>query len=95
MRIVTQTTTRYFPDDPKNKVFAVDVYVTVCKCYKVEAKDEKDAEAKVESELVDAGRGADDATYIHNLADRGFQDAEEYETRVSGEADSDGEIQYY
>jgi len=95
MRIVTQTTTRYFPDDPKNKVFSVDVYVTVCKCYKIEAKDEKEAEAKAESELVDAGRGADDATYIHNLADRGFQDAEESETRVSGEADENGEIQYY
>ena len=95
MRIVTQTINHYFPDDPKNKVFAVDVYVTVCKCYKVEAKDKKEAEAKAESELVDAGCGTDDATFIHNLADRGFQDAEEYETRVSGEADEHGEIRYY
>lgn len=38
---------RYFPEDPGNKVFAVDVYVTVCKCVKVEAKDESAAEKAV------------------------------------------------
>ena len=33
-----QVVERYFPDDQKNRVFAVDVYVTVCKCVKVKPK---------------------------------------------------------
>lgn len=95
MRTVTQTTTCYFPDDPKNKVFAVDVYVTVCKCVKVEAKDKAEADRKSRAYVAELFRHRTDAEYIHALADDGFQDAEEFETRVSGEADEHGEIQYY
>ena len=97
MRTVTQTTTHYFPEDPKNKVFAVDVYVTVCKCVKVEAKDAKEADQKASDyvgNLILCHRNTD-AEYIRALADEGFQDAEELETRVSGESDEHGEIQYY
>ena len=47
MRTVTQTTTRYFPDDPKNKVFAVDAYVTVARRIMIEAHDKNAAEDAV------------------------------------------------
>jgi len=95
MRTVTTTTEHYFPDDPKNKVFAVDVYVTVCKCVKVEAKDEADADRKAKAYVADLFRHRTDAEYIHALADEGFSDAEGLETSVSGEADENGDIQYY
>lgn len=95
MRTVTTTTECYFPDDPKNKVFAVDTYITVCKCVKVEAKNKAEAHRKVEAYVVELLRNRPDAEYIRALADEGFGDAEELETRVSGEADEQGEIQYY
>lgn len=90
-----QVEERYFPDDPENKVFAVDVYVTVCKCLKVEAKDEDEAERKAGNYIADLARYRTDAEYIRALADEGFSDAEGLETRVSGEADENGEIEYY
>ena len=87
---------RYFPDNPANKVYAVDAYVTVCKCMKIEAASkaeaERDAEAKMLS-LVFSQRN--DADMIRALADMGFQDAEETEYKVSGEANENGEIEYY
>ena len=86
---------RYFPDDPKNKVYAVDAYVTVCKCVKVEAADEDEAERKAESYIVGLVKHRTDAEFIHALADEGFQDAEETEYKVSGEADEDGNVGYY
>lgn len=95
MRTVTTTTTRYFPEADGNKVFAVDVYVTVCKCVKVEAKDAEEADRKAQAYVADLFRHRTDAEYVRALADEGFQDAEELETRVSGEADKHGEIQYY
>ena len=85
----------YIPDDPKNKVFAVDAYVTVCKCLKVEAKDEDEAERKAGNYIADLARYRTDAEYIRALANEGFSDAEELEIRVSGEADENGEIEYY
>lgn len=86
---------RYFPDDPKNKVYAVDVYVTVCKCVKVEAASVEEAERKASDYVASLGRHYTDAEYIRNLADAGFSDAEGLETNVSGEADENGDINYY
>ena len=86
---------RYFPDDPKNKVYAVDVYVTVCKCIKVEAADKCEADRKAADYITELLRHRTDAEYIHALANDGFSDGEELETRVSGEADENGDIQYY
>ena len=86
---------RYFPDDPKNKVYAVDVYVTVCKCIKVEAADKDEANRKAGDCMAELGRNRTDAEYIRALANEGFSDGEELETRVSGEADENGDIQYY
>lgn len=95
MRTVIKTIEHYFPDDPKNKVFAVDTYVTVCKCVKVEAKNKAEAHRKAEAYVAGLFRNSTDAEYIRALADEEFQDAEGLETRVSGEADEHGDIQYY
>lgn len=96
MRTVTITKEVYFPEAEGNKVYAVDVYVTVCKCMKVEAKDEDEAIAKASARLSSKCiRNKYDAEMIRALADEGFQDAEETEFKVSGEADENGEIQYY
>lgn len=43
-----QVVERHFPDAPKNRVYAVDVYVTVCKCVEVEAESAEAAIADVE-----------------------------------------------
>lgn len=86
---------RYFPDDPKSKVYAVDVYVTVCKCVKVEAPSKKRADELARSYVAGLFKHRTDAEFVCKLASEGFQDAEELETRVSGEADEHGEIQYY
>ena len=96
MRTVTTTTERYFPDDPKNKVFAVDVYVTLCKCVKVEAKDKADAKRKAKeimlAKLQDCWTPAEETSV---LRDMGFEGCDEVEYKTSGEADEQGEIQYY
>jgi hypothetical protein len=86
---------RYFPDDPKNKVYAVDVYVTLCKCVKIEAADKCEADRKAADYITDLLRHRTDAEYIHALANDGFSDSEELETRVSGEADKNGYVKYY
>lgn len=86
---------RYFPDDPKNRVYAVDTYITVCKCVKVEAANRAEAERKAHDYGANLFRRRTDAEFIHELADEGFHDSEETEYRVSGEADEDGDIQYY
>ena len=91
-----QVEERYFPDNPKNKVYAVDVYVTMCKCVKVEAKDADKAYAKIEKIVED---GLNSCCGGHEtcqwLQDNGFHDAEEIDLRVSGEADKNGDIGYY
>ena len=84
----------YLPDDPKNKVFAVDTYVTVVKCIKVEAKDEEEAKRLVEDMLNSSALNLLDGEDCRALADMGFHGADELETRVSGSADENGEIQY-
>ena len=86
---------RYFPDDPKNKVYAVDTYVTVCKCIKVEAANEDEADKKAQAYVAGLIKHRTDTEFIHALADEGFQDAEGNEYRVSGEADENGDINYY
>lgn len=86
---------RYYPDDPKNKVYAVDTYVTVCKCVKVEAANEDEAELKAHDYVADLFRHRTDTEFIRELADEGFHDSDETEYRVSGEASEDGDIEYY
>lgn len=95
MRVETVTTERYFPDDPKNKVFAVDAYVTVAKCFKVEAHDKKEAEAVVRNMIDVEMLHCDESQSCARLGDMGFHYADEYECACCGEADGDGEIQYY
>jgi hypothetical protein len=87
--------TRYFPDDKGNKVFAVDAYVSLCKCIKVEAKDEDEALAKVNAMIDSMLKGVDEMEVGTVLSVNGFFGAEDLETRVSGEADENGEIEYY
>ena len=86
---------RYFPDNPKNKVFAVDAHVTICKCMKVEAASKAKAERLVANELAESAMHRTDAEWIHGLADMGFSDAEELKVRTSGKADENGDIEYY
>lgn len=82
----------YFPEDPNNKVFAVDTYVTLVKCIKVEAPDKDAAKKYVEdmmAEVFNLSEGDD----CRALADMGFHCAEESEISVAGMADKSGEIQ--
>lgn len=83
------------PGDPGNTVFAVDVYVTVCKCVKLEAADAGAAEAEAHKYVEGLRKGRTDAEFVRKLSDEGFQDAEEQEVKASGEADETGEIEYY
>lgn len=87
--------TRYLPEVKGNKVFAVDTYVTLCKCIKVEAKDEDAAIAEVEGMVAKMLNGCSGAMAAQILGEEGFEDCDECETRVSGEANADGEIEYY
>lgn len=86
---------RYFPETPGNTVFAVDVYVTVCKCVKLEAADAEAAEAEAEKYLAGLREGRTDEEFVGKLSVEGFQDAEEQEVKASGEADETGDIEYY
>lgn len=86
---------RYFPSRKGYRVFAVDTYVTLCKCMKVEALSREGAEDIAQSEIVDGVFCHDDACAIKTMADLGFQDAEEMEFKASGEANENGEIEYY
>lgn len=85
---------RYLPEDPNNKVFAVDTYVTVAKCIKVEAKDEEEAKRLVEDMLNSSALNLLEGEDCRALADMGFHGADELETQVSGSVDENGEIQY-
>lgn len=86
---------RYFPETPGNKVFAVDVYVTVCKCVRLEAADAAAAEAEAGKYLAGLREGRADREFVEKLSSEGFQDAEEQEVKASGEADETGDIEYY
>jgi len=87
--------TQYFPETQGNKVFAVDVYVTVCKCVKIEAKDADAAEIEAQKYLAGLRGGRTDKEFVEELSKDGFQDAEEQEIKASGEADENGDIEYY
>ena len=86
---------RYFADDPANKVFAVDTYISLCKCIKVEAKDEDEALSKVNAMIDSMLQGVNEKEVGAVLSENGFFGAEDLETHVSGEADESGEIEYY
>lgn len=86
---------RYFPETPGNTVFAVDVYVTVCKCVKLEAADAAAAEAEARKYVDGLREGRTDKEFVGKLSVEGFQDAEEQEVKASGEADETGDIEYY
>lgn len=96
MRTVTQTRELYFPEAEGNKVYAVDCYVTVCRCLKVEAASKEKAAEEARNKVVRlALEGKSDYEMLHALSEMGFQDAEELEVKVSGEANESGEIEYY
>lgn len=86
---------RYFPDDPKNTVYAVDAYVTVCKCVKVEAHDKNAAEDMVRKMIDDAMLASDEADTCAKLGEMGFHYGDERECACNGEADEDGDVKYY
>lgn len=85
----------YFPVDPKNKVYAVDVWVTVAKCLKVEAKNREEAEEKAEKFVVENFLSKPTPMVMHLLNTAGFEATEDAEFHVSGEANENGEIEYY
>ena len=85
---------RYFADDPDKKVYAVDAYMTLCKCFKVEAKDGNEAKEIVQKTIVDALKVGEDVDTGRILADLGFSDTEDMELSVSGEANVEGDIEY-
>ena len=86
---------RYFPEAEGNKVFAVDVWFTVATCMKVEAKDADEAERKAEETLLAKLQGCTPAEEMSVLRDMGFEGCDEVEYKTSGEADEQGEIEYY
>jgi len=86
---------RYFAEEPGNKVYAVDVYMTLCKCFKVEAANEDEAEEKVKARIVETLSGCEETDIGHKLSNMGFGDAEDMELKASGEADENGDINYY
>lgn len=73
------------------KLYAIDVHVTTGVCLRIEADSadeaESIAEAKVIAAVMDGGMPA--------LVRMGFDYSEEIETHCSGEADENGEIEYY
>lgn len=86
---------RYFPEADGNKVFAVDVWLTVSHCMKVEAKDGDEAERIARDRLCDQLQGCSQSEALEVLGVLGFEDSDEQEYKTSGEADEHGEIQYY
>lgn len=86
---------RYFPEAPGSAVYAVDVYVTVCKCVKLEAADADAAKAEAIRYLDGLADGRNDREFVEKLSSEGFQDAEDPEFKVAGEAGEAGDIEYY
>lgn len=73
-------------DKPKaKKKFAVDVFFTLARSYEVEASSREVAEAIVRQRIE---RG--DITFRD-----GFEQTDDYEYRCSGEANEDGDIEYF
>lgn len=84
----------YFPEDKSKKVYAVDAYVTMCRCFKVEASSRLEAEEIVE-EMLRKGQNVPEEDTLKAVKELGLSFAEEWEERTSGEADEKGEIHYY
>ena len=97
MRIVNEgkPDERYVAEGKGNKVFAVDAYVSLAKCIKVEAADAEEAERKVREQIEKSLTGVPPCEMGRVLTSLGFEDCEELETRVSGETDAKGELSYY
>ncbi len=68
------------------KRYAVDVHLDIARCYEVEAESQDEAEHHVR-ELVFA-KG-------FNPLKEGFEQTEDYEVTCSGEADENGEMEYF
>lgn len=85
----------FAPDNPKNKVYAVDVYATVARCFAIEASSEDEARGKAEELFNERMHGLGAMQALNELRDMGFEDTGDNEFTVSGECDSDGEIEYY
>lgn len=86
---------RYIPTDSNNSVFAVDVYVPLAKCIKIEAKTKEEADAKVRKAVTDALAHVDEMEVGNVLSSMRFHGCDDIDTTVSGEADENGEIGYY
>ena len=86
---------KYLSDNPENKVFAVDTYVNLVKVLKIEAATKDEAEEKAIEYVKSLLQGVDEMETGRVLANDGFHDCEDIEPRVSGEADGNGDIQYY
>lgn len=84
----------YFPEDKKKKVYAVDAYVTMCRCFKVEASSAEEAE-KIVDEMLRKGQNVPEENTAEAVKELGLVFAEEWEEHTSGEADKKGEIHYY
>lgn len=69
----------------KKKRYAVDVYWPMARSFEVEASSPDEAENKV-NEMFENGR--------FTVAD-GFEPSDDIETRVSGEENDEGEIEFY
>lgn len=86
---------KFFPSDSKNKVYAVDIFVDVSRCLKFEAASKEEAEEKAEEFMADKLKGCTSAEAIDELKSIGFEDSGNPEFKASGEADEQGDIQYY
>lgn len=86
----------YFAEDPKKRVYAVDAWYTLAKCFKVEARSRAEAERIVENTIKKSLGGALPSEGGRIAASLGFEDCETFEVIVSGKADKKtGEIEYF
>lgn len=84
----------YFPEDKKKKVYAVDAYVTMCRCFKVEASSADEAK-KIVDKILREGQNVPEEDTAEAVKELGLHFCEDWEEKVSGEADKNGEISYY
>ena len=86
----------YFAENPKKRVYAVDAWYTLAKCFKVEARSRAEAEKIVEDKIKKILCGALPSDGGRIAAEMGFEDCETFEVAVSGKADKKtGEIEYF
>lgn len=72
--------------------YAVDVYVNLAKCYRVQADSREDAEKKVEG-MVDAILSRAGAP--QSLVDAGFEECDVDELGCHGEGPTEEDIEYF